>query len=146
MRRRFHHPLGNLSVLIRLLSCGLVAAVMSAAPALAAVLPKPVIVTLDAHDYVTYTKAELIPAARLLDVADSGIAHCHRANGSAAGAGAWKLYRATGPLDVDFQTLRVEFNPTRILLDSGTHDLVCEGEALGWQTGLGRLFRDDFDA
>jgi hypothetical protein len=40
----------------------------------------------------------------------------------------------------------VEFNPTRVVLDSSTHDVVCDGEAMGWQTGLGRLFRDDFDA
>ena len=108
--------------------------------------PAPVIVTLDARDYVTYSAAAFTPSASTLSVVQSGIANCHRAGGSALASGRWKLHRSASSLDVDFQTVRLEFNPTRLVLDSATHDIVCDGQAMGWQTGLGRIFRADFDA
>lgn len=126
--------------------CGFLAAAVVPAPAFAAAHSTPVIVTLDARDYVTYTAAALTPATSVLSVIDSGISNCHRENGSAMASGQWKLHRSASTLDVDFQTVRVDFNPTRLVLDSSTHDIVCDGQAMGWQTGIGRVFRDDFDA
>jgi hypothetical protein len=125
---------------------GALLAAAAVAPAFAASVPAPVIVTLDARDYVTYAVTALTPSASRLAVDNSGIANCHRGNGDLPASGKWKLHRSADSLDVDFETLRVEFNPTRVVLDSSTHDVVCDGEAMGWQTGLGRLFRDDFDA
>lgn len=126
--------------------CGFVAAAVTSAPAFAATAASPVIVTLDARHYVTYTAAALTPSTSVLSVVDSGISNCRRADGGAVASGKWKLHRSSGTLDVDFETVRVEFNPTRLVLDSATHDIVCDGQALGWQTGIGRVFQDDFDA
>lgn len=146
MRGLVQHPLGIRSVHNRKWICGFVAAVVVSAPAFAASYANPVIVTLDARDYITYTTAAITPATRVLSVPDTGIVNCRRADGSAIGSGKWKLHRSAHSLDVDFETVRVEFNPTRLVLDSSTHDIVCDGQALGWQTGIGRVFRDDFDA
>ena len=126
--------------------CGVFAAAVSTAPTFAATQAVPVIVTLDARDYVTYTAAALAPGSSVLSVVDSNIANCHRGDGSSLQSGKWKLHRSADTLDVDFDTVRIEFNPTRLVLDSASHDVVCDGAAMGWQTGLGRLFRDDFDA
>ena len=125
--------------------CGALAAV-AVAPAFAAGLPAPIIVTLDARDYVTYATTALTPSSNVLSVANTGIENCRRANGEMPVSGKWKLQRSVQSLAVDFETVRVEFNPTRLVLDSSTHDVVCDGQAMGWQTGVGRLFRDDFDA
>lgn len=126
--------------------CGALAAIVAAGQALAFTAPAVVVVTLDARDYVTYAATTLTPAAGWLDVADTPIAHCRRANGEMPAAGRWRLHRSADALDVDFATLRVEFNPTRLVLDSATRDVVCDGQAMGWQTGIGRVFEDDFDA
>ena len=125
--------------------CGALAAA-AVAPAFAASTPAPVIVTLDARDYITYTATTLSPATSVISVDNAGITNCRRANGELPNSGKWKLHRSANALDVDFDTVRVEFNPTRLVLDSSTHDVVCDGQAMGWQTGLGRVFRDDFDA
>jgi hypothetical protein len=127
-------------------TCGALAALVVSAPALALNAPPVVVITLDARDYVAYTATSLIPAAGWLDVAQTPIANCRRANGEMPASGDWRLHRSAEPLDVDFATLRVEFKPTRLVLDSATRDIVCDGQALGWQTGLGRVFEDDFDA
>lgn len=131
---------------IRKWTCGALAAIVVSAPALAIKPPAVVVVTLDARDYVTYTATTLTPAAGWLDVAETPIANCRRANGEMPATGEWRLHRSTEALDVDFATLRVEFNPTRLVLDSATHDIVCDGQAMGWQTGIGRVFQGDFDA
>lgn len=127
-------------------TCGLLAAVVVSAPAFGASHPVPVVVTLDARDYVTYTTAALTPSTSVLSVVDSGIGNCRRGDGSSPASGKWKLHRSANTLDIDFETVRVEFNPTRLVLGSATHDIVCDGQAMGWQTGIGRVFRDDFDA
>jgi hypothetical protein len=133
-------------VLIRNSICGLLAAAAVSVPAFAGSYPNPVVVTLDARDYVTYSSAALTPSSSVLSVLQSGIDNCRRGDGSAPASGRWKLHRSADTLDIDFATVRIEFNPTRLMLDSDTHDIVCDGQALGWQTGLGRVFRDDFDA
>lgn len=125
--------------------CGALAAA-AVAPAYAASTPAPVIVTLDARDYVAYSVTSLTPSTSVIAVENSGIANCRRGTGELPASGKWKLHRSAATLDVDFETVRIEFNPTRLVLDSSTHDVVCDGQAMGWQTGIGRLFRDDFDA
>lgn len=130
----------------RKLICGLFAAAVVSAPAFGASRAVPVVVTLDARDYVTYTTAALTPASSVLSVVDSGMSNCRRGDGSSPASGKWRLHRSSNTLDIDFETVRVEFNPTRLVLDSATHDIVCDGQAMGWQTGIGRVFRDDFDA
>src|SRR5687768_8852503 len=122
---------GKASVHIRKWILGALAAV-AVAPAFAASLPSPVIVTLDARDYITYTATTLTPATSTLSVDNTGIVNCRRATGELPVSGKWKLHRSADALDVDFDTLRVEFNPTRIVLDSSTHDVVCDGQAMGW--------------
>lgn len=131
---------------IRKWLCGLAAAAVVSAPAFAASYSNPVIVSLDARDYISYSSVALSPSTSVLSATDAGITNCRRADGSAIASGKWKLHRSANSLDVDFDTVRVEFNPTRVVLGSTTHDIVCDGTALGWQTGAGRVFRDDFDA
>lgn len=131
---------------IRKWLCGLAAAAVVSAPAFAASYSNPVIVSLDARDYITYTTVALAPSSSVISATDAGITNCRRSDGSAIASGKWKLHRSANSLDVDFETVRVEFNPTRVVLASTTRDIVCDGQALGWQTGAGRVFRDDFDA
>ena len=126
--------------------CGLVAAAGTLAPVFAASLQPAVIVSLDARDYITLSAASFTPSSGVLSVPGSAIANCARVGGGSPVSGALKLHRSAETLDIDFETLRIEFNPTRLVLDSSTHDIVCEGQALGFQTGVGRIFQGDFDA
>jgi hypothetical protein len=144
--RGLSSSVGECQVHIRKWTCGLFAAAVISAPAWGASQAVPIVVTLDARDYVTYSTTTLTPSASVLSVVDSGISNCRRGDGTTPLSGPWKLHRSAETLDIDFQTVRIEFHPTRLVLDSATHDIVCDGQALGWQTGIGRVFQDDFDA
>ena len=125
--------------------CGLAAAAGLAAPAFAAKLPSSVMVSLDARDYLAFSATSFTPSTGVLSVRGTQIENCRRAGGELPQSGPLKLNRSADTLDVDFATMRIEFHPTRLVLESATHDLVCDGEALGWQTGIGRIFGNDFD-
>jgi hypothetical protein len=123
---------------------GLLSAVVFAAPAFAA-YQTPVVITLDSIDYVSYDVAALDPVTSILSTPNASLSNCRRADNSLPASDKWRLHRSADTLDIDFASLRIDFNPTRLVLESSTHDIVCDGKAMGWQTGIGRVFRDDFD-
>ena len=124
--------------------CGALAAAVVSAPSFAATAQAPIVITLDARDYITYTTATFTPSSNVMKVVNSAMDNCRRAGGESMQSGKWHLNRSSNSLDIDFDAMRLEFNPTRLVLDSSTHDIVCDGQAMGWQTGIGRLFEDDF--
>jgi len=144
--RAFNVTGENIQVHIGKWICGLVAAAGTVAPAIAASLPPSVLVSLDARDYVAYTATSFTPSTGVLSVTGTAIENCRRAEGGMPVSGPLKLHRSADTLDIDFATMRIDFHPTRLVLESSTHDVVCDGQALGWQTGVGRIFGNDFDA
>jgi hypothetical protein len=46
---------------------------------------------------------------------------------------------------LEADTLRIDFHPTRVVLQTGGGDVRCDGIALTGETGLDRVFRNYFE-
>jgi hypothetical protein len=118
----------------------------ASAPALASHYRQPVVVTLDGHHYVSYGPGvTYTPPLKLVQAPELRMSNCHRANGEALAPGSFRLvYSASGGA-IDATAMNMRFQPMRIELTTQFGDVLCEGEALGWEHGIERLFLDDFE-
>ena len=124
--------------------CGAVALLGFALPAAAVV--DPIVLTIDGRNYITITSPVVLsPAEQLLQAPEARLANCRRSNGMAPAFGAARLIYAMNGAAVDAQSLRIEFHPTRIVVDTLYGDMRCDGEANGGESGVDRIFRDLFE-
>lgn len=126
---------------------GCTAALLACAtPSLAARAPKPIVITLDGHHYVTYTAPVLLSLSERLALApEAHMSNCHRGNGLLPLFSTHRLVHSIEGAGVDVASMRIEFLPTRIVVDTLLGDVICDGEASPSETGIGRLFNDDFE-
>jgi hypothetical protein len=128
-----------------LISCGAVALLSTAASAQAARVD-PFVITVDAHSYVSYAWPIVIsPVEHLVQAPEARMSNCRREGGLPLSLGLNKLVYSLAGANLDGQTLRIEFHPTRVVIDTAFGDTVCDGAALTGETGLGRVFRDYFE-
>lgn len=121
------------------------AVALSSTSAFAAKRPEPVILTLDGKHYVSYESVEFDPTNHLVLAPDARMRNCEPQPAGDAGPGAFDLvYSDAGDL-VAIDTVALHFNPTQLVMTTADGNVVCEGQALGWQTGFDRVFRDEFD-
>lgn len=133
---------------VRILSLFLAAVLSSFGTAHAGVLPRPtpIVITLDGHDYITYVSPlELTLAERMLLAPESSMQNCRREGGAAFPPGHFRLLHTPAGDEVDSIAMRIEFNPTRVVLDTEFGDVLCDGEASAHVTGVGRVFEDEFE-
>lgn len=108
--------------------------------------PKPIVITLDGHHYVTYTTPVVIsPREKLALAPEARMTNCHRGNGLPTVFGTHRLVHSMLGAGVDVASMRIEFGPTRVVVDTLFGDVVCEGEAGAGETGIDRTFRGDFE-
>ena len=124
--------------------CSALVALCLAAP-VAAYRPDPVVITLDGKDYVSIEPVVIAPVEHLVLAPDSSLSNCRRKIGEPFAAGPFRIEYELDGTGVDAVAMRIQFRPTQIILDTQTLDVVCDGEALGHQTGVGRVFRDTFE-
>ena len=127
------------------ISCGAVALLSTAASAQAAHVD-PFVITVDAHSYVSYAWPIVIsPLEHLVQAPEARMRNCRREGGLPLSLGLNKLVYSLAGNNLDAQSLRIEFNPTRVVMDTAFGDAVCDGAALTGETGLERVFRDYFE-
>lgn len=121
------------------------AVALSSSHAFAAKRPEPVILTLDGRHYVSYTPVELDPKEHLVLAPDSRMRNCSPLPDDGETPGSFDLVYndAADMVKVDITELR--FRPMQLVMTTANGNTVCDGEALGWQTGFDRIFRDEFD-
>lgn len=124
-------------VLAALLSCVGVAHAIPSRDAL--------VVTVDGRHYITFEPITISPAERLVQAPELRMFRCERSDGGAMGRGAFRLVYSAAGDQLDATAMRIRFHPTRVELDTQDHNVVCGGEALGHESGVGRVFRDHFD-
>lgn len=114
-------------------------------PALALKRPDPVVLTLDGHHYVSYSPVEFDPQQHLVLAPDARMRNCVPLPDDGDAPGTFDLvYSDAGDL-VEIDSIALQFGPTELVMTTANGGVVCEGEALGWETGIGRIFRDEFD-
>ena len=107
----------------------------------------PMIITLDGRHYVTYTAPLVVSVAERLVVApEAGMSLCRRSNSEPLASGPFEIIYTPEAHFVQAATMSFRFNPTRVVLQTQTGDVICDGEALGYQTGFDRVFRDNLEA
>lgn len=121
------------------------AVALTSANGFAAPRPDPVVLTLDGIHYVSYTPVEFDPQQRLVLAPDASMRDCTPLPDDGDAPGTFDLvYTSSGDL-VEIDSIALQFGPTELVMTTANGNVVCEGEALGWQTGIGRIFRDEFD-
>ena len=108
--------------------------------------PQPVILTLDGFNYVTYNEFRIDSAAHLVLAFDALMENCRRNGGGAPSTGPMSLLYSTQNSGVQLASIRIDFAPTRAVMTTTAGDVICDGEANGAQTGLGRILRGDFES
>jgi hypothetical protein len=104
------------------------------------------VLTLDGRHYIIWNvPVEFDPAERLILAPDAIVTNCRRSGGGAFGAAEFSFVYSPIGAWVPVATVQLVFGPTRFVMGSATGDVICDNEALGWQTGLDRIFRGDFD-
>lgn len=127
-----------------IVSCGALALLCLAAPARAAHVD-PFVITVDAHSYVSYAWPIVIsPRERLVQAPEARMANCRRDSGQALVAAPNRLVYAMGGSHLEAQAMRIDFRPTRVVLQTEGGDVRCDGIALTGETGIDRVFRDFF--
>ena len=127
-------------------SCVALALLGAAASAAAVPRVDPFVITLDQHSYTSYTwPIDIAPLLHLVQAPEALMTNCHRSSGGLPALGLSRLVYSPLGDQVGAQTLRIEFKPTRIVLETEFGDVVCDGAALAGETGLGRIFRDYFE-
>ncbi|MBB5207410.1 hypothetical protein [Chiayiivirga flava] len=122
------------------------AVALSSSSAFAAKRPEPVILTLDGKHYVSYQTVEFDPANHLVLAPDAGMSNCQPTPDDGGAPGSFDLvYSDAGDL-VSVDTIALHFAPTQLVMTTALGNVVCEGQALGWQTGFDRIYADEFDA
>ena len=128
-----------------LLSGSAVALLLGAASAQADYVD-PLVVTVDDHSYVTYTAPlVLTPGVHLLQAPGLRMANCRRPGALPLAFGASRLLYAALDQSVDGRSLRIEFHPTRVVLETEHRDVVCDGAALTGESGVDRVFRSNLE-
>lgn len=126
--------------------CGALALLGAATSVTAVPRVDPFVITLDQHSYTSYTWPIVIaPREHLVQAPEALMANCRRRSGLALALGTSRLVYALDGRNVDGQTLRIDFHPTRVVMASEFGDVECDGAALAGETGLGRVFRDYFE-
>ena len=121
-------------------------AVALSSPALALKRPDPVVLTLDGRHYVSYTPVEFDPQHHLVLAPDARMRNCQPLPDDGDAPGTFDLvYSDAGDL-VEIDSIALQFGPTELVMTTANGNVVCEGEAAGWETGIGRIFRDEFDS
>lgn len=121
------------------------AVALTSSSAFAAKRPEPVILTLDGKHYVSYTSVEFDPSNHLVLAPDSRMRNCEPQPADDAEPGNFDLvYSDAGDL-VAIDTVALHFHPTQVVMTTANGNVVCEGQAMGWQTGFDRVFGDEFD-
>lgn len=121
------------------------AVALSSSSAFALKRPEPVILTLDGKHYVSYESVEFDPANHLVLAPDANMRNCEPQPADGAEPGGFDLvYSDAGDL-VAVDTIALHFQPTQIVMTTAGGNVICEGQAMGWQTGFDRVFRDEFD-
>ena len=142
MKRRFKFKLPR-----RLRKRHVFAAAMAltSSHAFAAKRPEPVILTLDGRHYVSYTPVALDPSEHLILAPDSRMRNCTPLPDDGETPGSFDLVYndAADLVSVDITELR--FGPTQLVMTTANGNVVCEGEAMGFETGFDRIFGDEFD-
>ena len=129
-----------------LLKTGAVALLLFAGAARADHRVQPLIVTLDGRHHVTYAESIVVsPVERLVQAPELRMSACRRANAEPLAAGAYRLIYSAAGDSVDATAMRIEFGPTRVVLDTLHGDVLCDGEARGYETGLDRIFIGHFE-
>lgn len=122
------------------------AVALSSSSAFAVKRPEPVILTLDGKHYVSYQSVAFDPANHLVLAPDTRMRNCEPQPADGAEPGGFDLvYSDAGDL-VAIDTVALHFSPTQLVMTTADGNVVCEGQALGWQTGFDRVFGDEFDA
>ena len=70
---------------------------------------------------------------------------CRRAGGEPLAAGSYRLIHSPTGDFVDATAMRIALGPTRVVLDTQHGDVLCEGEAKGYETGFDRIFIGHFE-
>lgn len=121
------------------------AAIALSSPAFALKRPDPVVLTLDGRHYVSYAPIEFDPQQHLVLAPDARMRNCLPLPDDGDTPGGFDLvYSEAGDL-VEIDSVALQFGPTELVMTTANGDVVCEGEAPGWETGIGRIFRDEFD-
>ena len=123
-------------------------ALLGSAPALRAALPAdPVVLTLDGRHYVTYAvPVSFFPGDRLLLAPEALMRNCRRSAGGATLPGTYTLVYSPMGSEVQATSITLNFGPTRFVLETASGDVVCDNEAMGWQSGIDRIFRGHFES
>ncbi len=126
--------------------CGSTILLVCTAPTLAARKPDPIVITLDGRHYVTYTAPVVIALGeRLVAAPEARMTNCRRSGGGPLIPDHLRLTFSPLGESIDASSMRIEFAPARIVVDTLLQDVICDGEASSVETGLGRVFRDDFE-
>lgn len=121
------------------------AVALTSAHGFAAPRPDPVVLTLDGRHYVSHAPVEFDPQQRLVLAPEARMRNCLPLPEDDDAPGAFDLvYTEAGDL-VEIDSIALQFGPTELVMTTANGNVVCEGEALGWETGIGRIFRDEFD-
>jgi hypothetical protein len=129
-----------------LFKTGAVALLLCAGAARADHRVQPLIVTLDGRHHVTYSESIVVsPIERLVQAPELRMSACRRANAEPLAPGAYRLIHSAAGDYVDATAMRIEFGPTRVVLDTLHGDVRCDGEAKGYETGLDRIFIGHFE-
>lgn len=124
--------------------CGAAILLVSTAVPVAARKPDPIVITLDGRHYVTYTAPVVIALGERLVVApEARMGNCRRDGGGPLIPDVLRL--TFSGESIDARSMRIEFAPARIVVDTLAKDVICDGEATSAETGIGRVFRDDFE-
>lgn len=122
------------------------AVALSSSSVFAVKRPDPVVLTLDGHHYVSYATVEFDPAEHLVLAPDARMSNCVPQPDDGVEPGTFDLvYSEAGDL-VAIDTIALHFSPTQLVMTTAGGNVVCEGEALGWETGIDRIYRDEFDS
>lgn len=118
---------------------------LSSSHAFAAKRPEPVVLTVDGRHYVSYTPVELDPKEHLVLAPDARMSNCTPLPGDGETPGAFDLVYSDAADVVSVDVVELRFGPMQIVMKSPNGNVVCDGEAMGWETGFDRIFRGDFD-
>lgn len=107
---------------------------------------QPIVVTIDGHHYVSYgPNVAYSPPLRLVQAPELRIDNCRRSNGDALAGGAFRLVYGATATALDATAMNMRFHPMQIEMATQFGDVVCDGEAAGWEHGVGRWFVDSFE-
>lgn len=133
-------PVRNLSIrgaVVALLSCvGVAHAVPSR---------DPLVVTIDGRHYITFEPITISPRERMAQAPELRMSACVRTDAAPLARGDFRLIYAAAGNHLDAGSMRIRFQPTRLEMRTADSNVVCAGEALGHESGVGRVFRDHFE-